>query len=179
MINLQQFSDENRELLKNFYFRTTDLWKRLCEEHHTLLDATFEEYRHLIDGQIDDLETTISQKVDIIERINILEDVRYQLIHDLNIFLREHTSQYKNVKSPILKVSDLLILMQTIESEVFEKHLFRFNELLIDIIEKIKEQNKRNQLFINKAIHSLQLLKEEVKGKKTFSTYNARGKENI
>ena len=59
--------------------------------------------------------------------------------------------------------------------ELKEKHLFRFNALLIDLIEKIQNQNKRNQLFINKALHSLKEIRQDVLGKKSYSTYTSRG----
>jgi flagellar biosynthesis/type III secretory pathway chaperone len=65
--------------------------------------------------------------------------------------------------------------MQNYEAETNEKHLYRFNELLIDVIEKIQTQNKKNQLFINKAILSLREIREDAGGVKKYNTYSAKG----
>jgi flagellar biosynthesis/type III secretory pathway chaperone len=65
--------------------------------------------------------------------------------------------------------------MQAYEVEKNQKHLFRFNALLIDIIEKIQTQNKRNQLFINKALLSLKQIRIEATGKKNYSLYTSKG----
>ena len=95
-----------------------------------------------------------------------LELVRRDLIKDLNALYPD-----KNIDS----VTALIEVLSEYEVESNQKHLFRFNALLIDIIEKIQAQNKRNQLFINKALHSLQQIRIEASGKKNFSTYSARG----
>ncbi len=50
-----------------------------------------------------------------------------------------------------------------------EKHL------LIDIIEKLQTQNKKNQLFLNKAINNLREIREDALGVKSYSTYNNKG----
>ena len=73
----------------------------------------------------------------------------------------------------IESVSDLLNFMGSLEVEKKEQHLFRFNALLIDIIEKIQKQNKKNQIFINKAIHNLQEIRLEASGEKNYKTYNS------
>ena len=92
--------------------------------------------------------------------------MRRDLIKDISALYPE-----KNIDS----VSALLEVMSNYEIESNQKHLFRFNALLIDIIEKIQAQNKRNQLFINKALHSLQQIRIEASGKKNYSTYSAKG----
>jgi flagellar biosynthesis/type III secretory pathway chaperone len=49
------------------------------------------------------------------------------------------------------------------------------NSLLIDIIHRIQEQNKKNQMFLNKAMLSLREIKQGFTGKKTYTTYGADG----
>jgi flagellar biosynthesis/type III secretory pathway chaperone len=159
-------AEKNLEL---FYFQVTDIWKRLCELHTDLLDATFEEYQFLLNSDIDKLEITLTRKSEIITTIAHVEKARSEIIDELNTFLTK-----KNV-SNIESVSDLIQLMRELENINNEKHLFRFNQLLIDVIEKIQDQNKKNQLFINKAIHSLQEIKEDALGVKNYSTYNQKG----
>ena len=65
--------------------------------------------------------------------------------------------------------------MRFYEDQNNTKHLYRFNELLIDVIEKIQEQNKKNQVFLNKAINNLREIREEAMGVKNYSTYNQKG----
>lgn len=154
------------EKLAILYFEVTDLWKRLCEEHNTLFNDTCDEYSLLLRSELDLLEEKLIEKNETIARISALENVRRELIKDLNELLPE-----KNIDS----VSKLLEVMRSYEVEKNQKHLFRFNALLIDIIEKIQAQNKRNQLFINKALHSLKQIRLEASGKKNYSTYTSKG----
>jgi flagellar biosynthesis/type III secretory pathway chaperone len=154
------------EKLAILYFEVTDLWKSLCEEHNELFNITCDEYSLLLGSELSLLEDKLIEKNDIILRISALETVRRELIKELNSLFPE-----KNIDS----VSQLLEVMKTYEVENKQKHLFRFNALLIDIIEKIQSQNKRNQLFINKALLSLKQIRIEATGKKNFSTYSSRG----
>jgi flagellar biosynthesis/type III secretory pathway chaperone len=148
------------------YFQVTDLWKRLCEEHNELFNVTCDEYSLLLKSELDLLEEKLVEKNQIIARISALENIRRDVITELNSLLPE-----KNVDS----VSKLLEVMKAYEVEKNQKHLFRFNALLIDIIEKIQAQNKRNQLFINKALLSLKQIRIEASGKKNYSTYTSKG----
>ena len=152
--------------LQILYFKVTDLWKRLCEEHSNLLDVTFDEYSLLLGSEIEKLEEKTLEKDSIIARIGSLDKLRMSLIKEVNELLDGNKVE---------GVTELLKVMQKYEQERDEKHLFRFNKLLIDIIEKIQDQNKKNQLFINKAILSLREIREDAIGKKNYSTYNAKG----
>ncbi len=154
------------EKLAVLYFEVTDLWKQLCEEHNALFNVTCDEYSLLLSSELSLLEEKLIEKNDIILRISALETIRRDLIKELNIIVPE---------VEIDNVSKLLEVMRTYEIENKQKHLFRFNALLIDIIEKIQAQNKRNQLFINKALLSLKQIRIEVTGKKNFSTYSSKG----
>ena len=155
-----------KEKLASLYFQVTSVWKQFCEEHNELFNLTCDEYSLLLQSELELLEEKIEEKNECIKRIGTLELVRRDLIKELNELFPE-----KNIDS----VSALLAVMSEYEVESNQKHLFRFNALLIDIIEKIQAQNKRNQLFINKALHSLQQIRLEATGKKNFSTYSSRG----
>lgn len=154
------------ERLALYYFQVTDLWKKLCELHSDLFNTTCDEYSLLLNSELDLLEEKILEKESIIKTISQLEHVRKDLIDELN-------QAYPNEK--IESVSKLLEFMSKYEVEKKEKHLFRFNALLIDIIEKIQAQNKRNQLFINKALHSLKQIRIDALGQKNYSVYTAKG----
>ena len=151
------------------YFQVTDIWRRFCEEHTDLLDKTFEEYSLLLSSDIDKLESLLAEKQEVIKKINFLEEARTRVIEKLNLFLREHDQ--KEVES----VSELIEVMRFYEEQNNTKHLYRFNELLIDVIEKIQDQNKKNQVFLNKAINNLREIREEAMGVKNYSTYNKQG----
>ncbi|MBY0415040.1 MAG: flagellar protein FlgN, partial [Bdellovibrionales bacterium] len=148
------------------YFEVTNVWKQFCEEHNELFNLTCDEYSLLLRSELELLEEKVLEKNECIKRIGTLELVRRDLVKELSAL-------YPNKK--IETVSDLLEIMSEYEVESNQKHLFRFNALLIDIIEKVQAQNKRNQLFINKALHSLQQIRLEATGKKNFSTYSAKG----
>ncbi len=160
---------EKNDNLKLIYFQVTDIWKRFCEEHTLLLDKTFEEYSLLLKSDIETLESLLEEKQEIIKRITFLEHARTRCITKLNEFLK--TNSQKEVES----VSELIEVMQLFEKENNTQHLFRFNQLLIDLIEKIQEQNRKNQVFLNKAINNLKEIREEALGVKNYSTYNQKG----
>ncbi len=152
--------------LSVFYFKVTDIWKKLCEEHSDLLNLTMEEYGYLLRSDLDALEQKIEQKREVIETIKNLEVLRRETIEEINSVLTD---------KEITNYRDLLELMDSFELEKNSGHLRRFNSLLIDIIEKIQVQNKRNQIFINKAVHSLRSLREEASGEKSYQTYGKNG----
>ena len=151
------------------YFRVTDLWKKLCESHQRLLELTFDEYSLLLGSQIDELEEKIQEKNELISVIGELDQERKEAISELNKDLK------RNNLSTVNSVSELIACMKNFEEQREQRHLQRFNALLIDIIEKIQLQNKKNQLFINKALMSLREIREDALGKKNYSTYNSKG----
>jgi flagellar biosynthesis/type III secretory pathway chaperone len=158
--------NKKEQKLAIYYFQVTDIWKRFCEEHTRLFDVTCDEYTLLLSSELDSLEDKIFEKNVVIEYIHKLEQIRKEIIEEMSIEFPE---------AKLDSVSKLLSFMEKYEVEKKEKHLFRFNALLIDIIEKIQAQNKRNQLFINKALLSLKQIRTEALGQKNYSLYTAKG----
>ncbi|OIQ18253.1 MAG: hypothetical protein BM556_08300 [Bacteriovorax sp. MedPE-SWde] len=158
--------DNKTQRLKVYYFQITDIWKRHCELHSELFDLTCDEYALLLESDLDNLEEKITQKNNLIATIKLNDEERSRLLTDLAKAYPE---------SKIEKVTDLITFFGEFPAEKESKHLFRFNALLLDIISKIQTQNKKNQLFINKAINSLRNIREEATGTTTVSTYNAKG----
>ncbi|MBL6991165.1 MAG: flagellar protein FlgN [Bacteriovoracaceae bacterium] len=156
--------------LQAIYFQVTDLWKRLCEEHNELYNLTCDEYTFLLESDMENLEGATSQKEQIIARISQLELIRRDVITKLNKLLKKQGQAVK-----VDSVPALLKVMNEFESKQDGKHLFRFNALLIDLIEKLQQQNKKNQIFINKALISLKEIREGAMGSKTYPTYTAKG----
>lgn len=159
----------NKGELGVLYFQVTDIWRRFCEEHTLLLDKTFEEYALLLSSEVEKLEELLVEKQEVIKKITFLEEARSRVINQLNEYL--NINGQKEVES----VSELIEVMRFYEEQNNTKHLYRFNELLIDIIEKIQDQNKKNQMFLNKAINNLREIREEAMGVKSYSTYNQKG----
>lgn len=157
---------ETDEKLKLYYFRVTDLWQRLCEKHNSLFDATCDEYYLLLNNDVDKLEEKIEDKKQIIAEINALEKIRADLISEI-----AQMSDATKIES----VNDLLLFMKKVENELGSNHLERFNLFLVDIITKIQDQNKRNKLFINKALRSLKEIRMSIMGDPQYSTYNSKG----
>jgi flagellar biosynthesis/type III secretory pathway chaperone len=153
--------------INTYYFQVTDLWKRLCEEHFELFNLTCDEYACLLESNIDELDAKISEKDLVIKTIGRLEGLRQEIIRDLN--------KSGCIDMKIDSVRDLLSIMTKTEPERKGKYLERFNLLLVDLIGKIQQQNKRNQAFINKALKSLREIREEVTGEKSYQTYTSKG----
>ena len=153
--------------IKLFYQRAISVWEGFCQLHNELYDMTCEEYLTLLESDIDKLETMLTQKEEIIARIAGIEQERSELIERINAT--------QIFKGHISKASELLAAFAEIEAQAALPALKNLNSLLIDIIQKIQEQNKKNQQFLNKAMHSLKEVKQGFSGKKTYTTYGADG----
>lgn len=162
-------SEKEIQRLKIYYFQITDVWKRHCELHSELFDLTCDEYALLLESDLDNLEAKIADKNNLIEVIKKNDEERNSILEAISKAYPE---------SKIESVSGLIEFFSDFPAEAESKHLWRFNQLLVDIITKIQDQNKKNQIFINKAINSLRSIREEATGTKTVSTYNAKGFRN-
>lgn len=153
---------------KNLYYQQVlTVWEGFCRLHKELYDLTCDEYLTLLASDIDKLETMLPIKEEIISKIAELESERSELIEKLN--------SSKLIASQITRVGELLAAFTDIETKQNIPALKNLNALLIEIIEKIQEQNKKNQMFLNKAMISIRELKQGFAGKKTYTTYGADG----
>ncbi|HLW56939.1 MAG TPA: flagellar protein FlgN, partial [Bacteriovoracaceae bacterium] len=152
---------------KLYYQQVVTIWEGFCTLHSQLFDIACDEYLALLASDIDKLEDLLPVKEEIISKIGELDSERNELIEKLN------NTQF--VSSPLNKASELLLLFDEIEAQNGIPALKNLNQLLIDIIEKIQLQNKKNQVFLNKAMISLRDLKRGFKGQKVYSTYGADG----
>jgi flagellar biosynthesis/type III secretory pathway chaperone len=152
---------------KLYYHSVVSVWEGFCHLHKELYDLTCDEYLTLLSSDVDKLEHMLPLKEEIIRKISVLEYERKDLIESIN------TS--KIFTKNILKSSDLLIVFSEIDQSSAMPALKNLNALLIDIVQKIQEQNKKNQMFLNRAMLSLREIKQGFTGKKTYSTYGADG----
>ena len=159
---------DNRLQEKYLYFqRVLSVWEGFCELHKELYDLTCDEYLTLLASDIDKLETMIPIKDEIISKIGELEKDRAELIERLN--------ESGLFATHIQKAGDLLNAFSEIDQKSAIPALKNLNALLIDIVHKIQDQNKKNQQFLNKAMISLKEIKQGFSGKKNYSTYGADG----
>jgi flagellar biosynthesis/type III secretory pathway chaperone len=157
----------NEGLVKT-YFSTSDLWNSLCELHAILFDLTCDEYSCLLENNLEELENVVIKKEEIVKKVQKLENERQKIIESINTILDE---EFK-----ITSASELLLFLEPVAKDMEQNHLMQFNRILIDIIEKIQNQNKKNQIFLNKAIDSIDKLRHEVSGKKSYNSYDHQGK---
>ncbi|MBY0517735.1 MAG: flagellar protein FlgN [Bacteriovoracaceae bacterium] len=155
------------ELLRLQHHSAVEIWEHFCRLHHDLYELTCDEYQTLLSGEIEGLEAIIERKEVVMNEIAKWEGYRASLISDLN---KANVSE-----QPITNVKDLLAVLQPAEEKLPIPALRNLNSLLIDVITRIQEQNKRNQVFLNKAMSSLRELREGFSGKKQYTTYGANG----
>lgn len=152
---------------KLYYHQVLTIWENFCGFHSQLFDIACDEYLALLASDIDKLEELLPLKEEIISKIAILDQHRTDLVEKIN--------QTELITSPLTKASELVSFFNDIEAKSGLSALRNLNSLLIDIIEKIQSQNKKNQVFLNKAMISLKDLKRGFKGQKVYSTYGADG----
>lgn len=157
----------NNELLKLRYEQLLSLWHSFCEQHTTLFELTCVEYTHLLKSDIESLEKTLEEKDLVLESIRGLEKIRVELIRDIN--------SENHFTAPVTNISSLLLEMQNFESTLNLSGLKKYNQLLINIIENIQGQNKKNQSFLNKALNSIEELKQGFSQGKSYQTYDQKG----
>lgn len=159
---------EDRKPLLEKYLTVVDIWKNFCELHNDLFNLTCDEYSALLGSKVEQIDEIVASKERVVAKINVLERQRQSIINQLN---------EQNEELQIKNVSSLITFFENFEKGEEQNHLFRFNALLIDIIEKIQAQNKRNRQFINRALFGLKKIREEAMGHKSFTTYTAKGSE--
>jgi flagellar biosynthesis/type III secretory pathway chaperone len=150
-----------------YYQRTVMIWEEFCKLHKDLFDITCDEYLALLSSEIDTLENLLNQKELIIKKVSEVENERSSLISKLN--------QEKIFSVEISKSADLIDAFSALEASANIPALRNLNSLLIDIIEKLQDQNKKNQIFLNKAMISLNDIRQNFNGKKQYPTYGADG----
>jgi flagellar biosynthesis/type III secretory pathway chaperone len=150
-----------------YYHQVIGVWEGFCKLHYGLYDLACDEYLTLLASDIDKLEEMLPLKEEIIAKIGELDRERSELIDAIN--------SAKLFDARITRAGELLNAFADVEHATGVPALRNLNGLLIDIIEKIQEQNKKNQLFLNKAMLSLREVKQGFTGKKHFTTYGADG----
>ena len=159
--------DDRSAILKIQYQNVIGVWEGFCILHKELYDLACEEYITLLESDLDKLETMLPLKEEIIGRISELEKSRATLIDTLN--------DSGLFASKITRAGELLAAFEELDKAAAVPALKNLNSLLIDIIHRIQDQNKKNQVFLNKAMQSIREIRMGFSGKKNFTTYGADG----
>ncbi len=155
------------QALALYHGRAIEVWEHFCKLHHDLYELTCDEYQALLSGEIELLEDLIARKQVIVDAVAEWENLRSELIKEMNSDTLLEVS--------IHSASELINVLKPVEAKLTIAALQNLNDLLIDVISRIQMQNKRNQLFLNRAMQSLNELKDGFRGKKNFTTYGANG----
>jgi hypothetical protein len=168
-------NSDTLELLNKFYKEAHNIWSSLCKIHSEIYDLTCDEYMKLLKSEIDDLSITIESKEEHIKKVSNIDLKRKNLILRINNSFKNDS---KLNKTNIKTAKELVNFFAILPSEQNDEILNKLNNLLVDIVTKTKEQNKKNQVFINKAILSINEIKSSIMGNRFQDTYNASGKKN-
>src|SRR5690554_6443279 len=144
-----------------------DLWREQCSLHTELFELRCDEYMHLLASDLEKLDLAIEEKSLLIDKINQLEDRRKLCLQEVNLL--------RNGQASIQKLGELLLYLNEQGLNNESDRIEKLNLVLLDIVEKIQEQNKKNQVFLNKALLSLKELKNSFGGGKTYETYGSNG----
>jgi flagellar biosynthesis/type III secretory pathway chaperone len=147
--------------------KLSNIWKDFCIYHSNLLDATFTEYEILLSSDLEDLDEVNAIKKEFINRISSKEMERKILL--------AQAFEDGILTSKISSLSELEDGFAKYESNEKIEYFSEFSSLLKSIMVNLKLQNKKNQIYINKALNSLSNLKEEMAGKKSTQIYNPKG----
>ena len=152
---------------KELYKSIINLWQRLCNLHQNLLEITTQEYTALLSSDLEETAKILDQKKVLIEKIGNEEIARQKIVSEI---------LGPNSLDERFKFSDIKNFFNQFEIEKNGNHLNNFNLILLDTIKKIKEQNKKNRFYINRALISLDGLKLPSNQNPEHSIYNKNGK---
>ena len=146
------------------------IWQDFCVLHEELYQVTCCEYQLLLEGPAKSLTSHLERKIAIINSIKEVESARMNLIDDLNC-------QEEGIGMGIKTIRDLLTyLEQVAASNGNRQRLESYNEQLLNIIEKLRQQNSKNRNFLNKAMYNLRNIREEILGSDPLFVYDSRGR---
>jgi flagellar biosynthesis/type III secretory pathway chaperone len=155
------------QVLRLYHSQAVEVWENFCRLHRELFELTCDEYQALLSGELENLEALVTRKEAVMTKINAWDATRTSLIQDID--------RAQIAPHPISNIKDLLDLLREPENQMPLPALTNLNALLIDIITQTHEQNKRNQMFLNRALLSLRDLRAGFSGKRQYTTYGADG----
>ncbi len=152
------------------YLEFTDLWKSLCDVHNQLYQFTCEEYLALLNSNIDRVHTLLENKELVMKSIDELEGERLALVHRVADHAQLSLTHFAKFKEVYAFFKEQINLTDY-------NPLLKYHTLMIDLIEKTQEQNKKNRIFLNKALHSIQELRNDLNGNTKVNNYSRTGEK--
>jgi len=161
------YSSQNQEL-PDAYQELTLIWRELCVLHTHLFELTNQEYQYLLTSETDLLESNLIEKRNVVKMINDFDQRRQDCVERVFALINPDTDL-----SPTFSIINR-ILMQNLKLEASHQ-LEKYNDYLVDIIEKIQMQNRKNRQFLNRAMIMIDDLKKDFQSSKKILSYNKKG----
>jgi flagellar biosynthesis/type III secretory pathway chaperone len=159
-----------KETVQNLYFEFVDLWKSLCDIHNQLYQITCEEYLALLNSNIDRVNSLLEEKEHLMKSIDDLEAHRFKLVLKVSETANLPAANFSKFKT----VYDFLLIELNLKEE---NPLLKYHKLMVELIEKTQDQNKKNRIFLNKALLSIQELRNELNGTTKVNNYSRTGEK--
>jgi flagellar biosynthesis/type III secretory pathway chaperone len=155
------------DLITSYYLKFTKIWSSLCKLHAELLDLSYDEFQAIKKSELERIIEITSHKDEIVSKIDKVDKARKFLIQNFSETIPE--------VGIFEKSHELIAFFKNNRVNEGIDHLDHFNNLLIEVIENLQDQNRKNQYFLNRAINSLEQLKADMTGSRKYNHYNAKG----
>jgi tRNA A37 N6-isopentenylltransferase MiaA len=129
--------------------------QKLFGQHRQLLEIVRTERENLIQLDKDALVAILSRKQSTIEAIGQAENQRLQLVSELGRLWGRPSSE--------LTLTQIVIEIQGFNPKLAEQYRSTYHALTI-LIQRISEQNRDNQKFLNRSIDNIAEMKRNVLG---------------
>jgi flagellar biosynthesis/type III secretory pathway chaperone len=154
--------------LLDYYHELTLLWRELCIHHTQLFETTNQEYQLLLAGETDQLESNLGSKKALIEKIQNYDLKRQTSVEDVFKYYSTNNNTSFHYSRLIELFNEKLNLNENNE-------LDKYNIFLVEIIDKIQIQNRKNRQFLNRALIMMEDLKKDFKNTGKVLSYNKKG----
>jgi len=161
-----------KKSVQSLYFEFVDLWKSLCDIHNQLYLITCEEYLALLNSNIDRVNSLLEEKEQLMKLIDDLESHRFKLVINVSEIANVPATNFSKFRT----IYDFLLNELNLKEE---NPLIKYHKLMVELIEKTQDQNKKNRIFLNKALLSIQELRNELNGTTKVNNYSRTGEKQV
>jgi hypothetical protein len=154
-------AEQKLDSIESTYHELTLIWRELCLLHTQLFELTNNEYQLLLTSETDQLEINLAEKKQVVQSINDYDLRRQTCIDKLGLgaanfaLMNQHLVKHLNLETP--------------------HQLEKYNDYLLDIIEKIQMQNIKNRQFLNRAMIMMEGLRKDFQNSGKVLSYNNKG----
>lgn len=161
-----------KQVSQLLYLEFTELWKALCDAHNRLFQITCDEYVALLNSNIDKVHLLLEIKEKIIGEIEQLDNDRLNLVNRVAIQANLEIEDIKKFKNVYDYLREELLLND-------QNPLIKYHELMIELVDKTQQQNKKNRVFLNKALHSIKEIRRDLNGSIKVNNYSRTGEKQV